>query len=182
MCVQVLPKYEFGGISRSSSTLLGNWTHAVIDCRSTLPATPFEDKSEFASWLYREVGEAIDFVSAVMDITQAKQVFAAATPAVSAHQAKFGWRFACDGAASGTIDLSVAAIHSSKAHSGITITLMGHGQSIVLYAAPRSPRFTGFLICNLIDALRNGKQKTLLYHPALLKKSYDIVSRAAMSV
>jgi hypothetical protein len=182
-CVQVLPKYEFGGISGSSAVLSGNWTHAVVDCRSTLPATSFEDKSEFAFWLYREVAEAMDFVAEVMDITQAKQVFAAATPAVSAHQAKFGWRFVSDGATSRTIDLSVAAAtRSSKARTGITITLTGHGQSIVLYAAPRSPRFTAFLIGNLVDALNNGNRQTLLYHPTVLKQSYDLVSQAAMSV
>lgn len=182
MCVQVLPKYEFVGIGSSSAVLSGNWTHAVIDCRSKLPTTAFEDKSEFAFWLYREVGEAVDFVSEVMDITFPEQVFAAATPAVSAHQAKFGWRFVTTGSTSRTIDLSVAATHSPKAHTGVTITLTGHGQSIMLFAGPRSPRFTSFLICNLIDALRNGNEQTLLYHPKVLKQSYDLVSRAAMSV
>ena len=182
MCIQILPKYEFGGISRASSLLSGNWTHAMIDCRSALPATPFHAKSELASWLCREVGEAVDFVSELMDLTQAEQVFAAATPAVSGHQAKFGWRFVCTGSASRTTDLSVVATHSSKTHTGITITLTGQGQSVVLHAAPRSPRFTRFLICNLIDTARSRNQQALLYHPAVLKQSYDLVSRAAMSV
>lgn len=179
---QVLPKYEFGGFTRSTLALSENWDHAIIDCRCVLPHTPFQNRSEFALWLCREVGEAIDFVCELMGVTQARQVFAAATPAGSPYEAKFGWRFIGSGPNPDRIDLSVVATHSLQRPSGITVTLANSDRSVMVRSAPRSPRLTRLLTWNLLDAVRSGNPQTLVYYPASLKRSHDLVSYAAMSV
>jgi hypothetical protein len=179
--IQILPRYEFSGFSRLSS-MSGEWMMAIIDCRSTLPNKPFQNQSEFAAWLYREIGEAIDFACELVDIGETHKIFAVAAPAESPYAAKFGWHIAGRGPCAGTIDVSVSANHSPTQSGAIRIILRGARESVVLHSIPRSVRLTHVLTSNLIDAISSANPQNLVYRPSVLTRSHDLVTKAALSL
>lgn len=181
-CVQILPPYEFSGLSRSSSASVGKWNHATIECHATFPSKPFQNRSELASWVYRQIGVAIDTTCELMDVDDVAQVFGTATPANSPHTAKFGWRFTTIESPTRMIDVSVVATHAGKRSTDATISLRRLGQSTKLHSVPRSPQFTRFLTSNLLEAISNNDPQLLLYSPSALMRSHKLVSRAVMGL
>lgn len=182
--VQILPRYEFGGLNRSTSLLsMGDWSRAAIDCRTALPSTRFRDRSEFGCWLYQQIGEALDVVCELMDVDGVEQVFALATPAFSPYSARLGWRLATSESPLRTIDVSVVAAGLSPNQSaGTRILLCSEGRVAALCSAPRSSQLTTFLASNLLESIRRHDPQGLLYHPSLLTRSHDLVTRVAMSI
>jgi hypothetical protein len=179
-CVQVLPQYEFASFGPVGSSISGEWARAIVDCRCPLPPTPFANRAEFASWLYRQVGEAIEVAQALMKTDDLRQVFAAATPGASPYEAKFGWRFVGKNLSS-IVDLSVVAVHSGEP-SRTKITLRSQRQSVSVSSAPRSAELTRFLIWNFLESIRQRKPENLLYDPRNFSRSWTLVSYAAESI
>lgn len=181
-CVQVLPQYEFAGCGRSSTTLSGDWTKANIDCRGSLPDVPLVNREELARWLYREVGEAVDFTREMMGVDQPVQIFSAAAPAASPYEARLGWRMVETGSHGKSIEVSMHATQSKEAPTGIQIRLSADRRSVTFRAAPRSMRLTQLLTANLLDAMTNGTPDRLIYRPRELSLVHDLLSKAAATL
>lgn len=95
-CVQVLPRYEFLGNNAKTSGFgpyAGGWRRAQIRHQTGLPAEEVRTQEQFVSWMWSEIGEAVDFAREILDQGDYEHVTATAAPLVPAGTVVFGLRF-----------------------------------------------------------------------------------------
>ena len=176
--IQALPRYEFSGLSRSTAELSGNWTRAVIDCHAALPDDDFTNRAELSAWLYRQVGDALDFACEMTEFDVPSDIFGIGAPADSPYAARFGWRIL--GKSGRVIDLSVYASQAIGQLANRTrVLLRASEQAVSLRTAPRSLRLSRLATLNLMHAIGTPATRSLLsYRRAAFAPARELVKQA----
>jgi hypothetical protein len=170
-CIQILPRNEFLGSPRNGQAPLlgGDWTKAVIHHRTSLPRPKVSSPEDLRRWIWKEVGEAVDFSAELLDTREFPEVEATAAPGGSAGAVLFSLHLRnCEQSPPRSVEIHIHARADGPATPTTNVLLHRPSGRVSFYAAARSAALTRALVRNALDAISTRTPSKLLYSPCSL--------------